>query len=646
MNSKSSIAVDLLPKVEGTIIGAAVGDALGWPQEQRSGIKGGQKARLVSPQTTFREWVRQAGSRFNRYDDPVRRGEYSDDTQLLLAVARACLSDEWDTHLSRVELPAWILYQRGGGRAVLSAARSWAVTGKPPWYPSSRTRSEEREADYFARGANGVAMRIAPHAIVTATDSSSSRLIHRVIRDGIYTHGHPRALIGAIIHALALRYALTLRGTLRYSDLLDFLYSDLSWQDSALADLLPASWKSGYQLVAHEPAPSAWQRTVDETRALLEIALLALERGAAVDDEVTLARLGCFDTQKNGAGHITAVASVYIAARAATRPMSGLLLSAFLSNADTDTLASMTASLLGALHGADWLHPLADQVQDSTYLKQMSRLLLERTLYGDDARSEGALLTGRPPVSMRDIDRFKEELAAGETDKNIFLDGRTAWIEEKEKMSTASNSYQVTRWRLRTVDGQSLILDRVSRDRRSAPPSQPVSEFRGSRSFAQQSLFHDPVEHLDAIYDPSMYSTREQLAAALATARREIQVREEFRRLYSIAAESPMSAIIESRGRMESFLTELTRHNDGTMDDRQPARQVIKDVRLSKDALDDQIILAARDIWRMGASIVHGRTPAPTSEVARDYVDAAERVAIQVVRFHIRTHADSWKSGK
>lgn len=92
-------------------------------------------------------------------------GEYSDDTQLLLAVARACLAgNQWLEHLRVVELPFWPTYQRGGGRAALTACRAWQDSS-PPW-------ASTKAASYFAAGANGAAMRIAPHVLATATEDA------------------------------------------------------------------------------------------------------------------------------------------------------------------------------------------------------------------------------------------------------------------------------------------------------------------------------------------------------------------------------------------------------------------------------------------------------------------------------------------
>ena len=149
----------------GTFLGAAVGDALGWPQENRSRIVGGNSARQVEPAPRFRDWVRNGGTRFATYKDPVRAGEYSDDTQLLMAVARSCLrGHQWWQWFATVEMPQWPLYQRGGGGAVLRAARAW-TKGRPPWIAQDAKEISAAQR-YFDAGGNGVAMRIAPHAIL------------------------------------------------------------------------------------------------------------------------------------------------------------------------------------------------------------------------------------------------------------------------------------------------------------------------------------------------------------------------------------------------------------------------------------------------------------------------------------------------
>jgi hypothetical protein len=88
--------------------------------------------------------------------------------------------------------------------------------------------------------------------------------------------------------------------------------------------------------------------------------------------EATLERLGCADPKINGAGTVSAAAALYLASRFAARPQDGLLSAAFLRKADTDTLASLTAAILGALHDTHWLGNLAVGVQDADYIAQLA----------------------------------------------------------------------------------------------------------------------------------------------------------------------------------------------------------------------------------------------------------------------------------
>ncbi len=247
---------------QGIFLGAAVGDALGWPQEARGGLVGGQRERdRATPRPEFRSWTRLAGHYSNRYQDPVRPGEYSDDTQLLLAAARSCLAGErWWERLTEVELPAWPLYQRGGGGAVLTAAASWA-DGRSPWRGEGSARAQAAEKRYRGAGANGVAMRIAPHVLWA---DNPDGLIRRIVRDGITTHGHPRALVGALVYAFALFHAASSRATHGFGDSVEAATACLIDADRVLP-ALPPHWGTAHDL---EVFAVTWQETNKETLQL------------------------------------------------------------------------------------------------------------------------------------------------------------------------------------------------------------------------------------------------------------------------------------------------------------------------------------------------------------------------------------------
>ncbi|MFI7318760.1 ADP-ribosylglycohydrolase family protein [Streptomyces venezuelae] len=465
-------STDLPDRSRGLLLGAAVGDALGWPQEQRSGIVGGRKARNVQPSMAFRAWSRWAGGQYAKYEDSVAAGEYSDDTQLLLATARACLRGaDWLSWLKAVELPTWPLYQRGGGRAVLAACRSWQ-NASPPWLGPER-----KVHSYFAAGANGVAMRVSPHVIATVDDSEPRSLIARVLNDGILTHGHPRALLGGVIYALGVRHTIQQRGAAEYGDLLFNLSTSREWADPDVAvGVVPVDWLEQYEERSSASFYRSWQQTADEMQQLLNVAIEGLERSALADDEKTLGSLGCFDPKINGAGTITAAASFYLAARFSVRPSMGMLRSAFLANADTDTLASMTGALLGALHGPDWLFPLCKDLQDRSYIENLA----DRLANPDTHRS-----TLRKPEFPINTKAWLEELAPDEIQPR-FPDGRLIQTANSGKIRESRN-LTVTRYRLVTEDGQSLVVDRSSRNKEterapSGPTESPAT--RHARSSA------------------------------------------------------------------------------------------------------------------------------------------------------------------
>ncbi|WP_371878917.1 ADP-ribosylglycohydrolase family protein [Amycolatopsis roodepoortensis] len=420
-------------------LGAAVGDALGWPQEIRGNLIGGQKERdRAVPRLEFRDWTRHAGQYARRYRDPVRAGEYSDDTQLLLATARCCLAGEaWWTRLTEVELPAWPFYQRGGGGAVLTAASSWAER-RPPWRGQGSAQAPRVATRYRNAGANGVAMRISPHVLFAG---SPDELIRRVFLDGIATHGHPRALVGALSYAFVLRSCLSSTGTHGFGA--NVHAAAVGLVDVAnIVPLLPEGWGSASEI---DHFASTWREANEEMEQLLGIVSDSLGQGAMSDPESTLEKIGCTDKDIGGAGTVSAAGAVYLASRFAARPHEALLSAAYLSKADTDTLASLTAGILGALHGPDWLGPLASTVQDAGYLSDMAA----RCVTQSDLASSWP--TKRPRTLSREI---REALVLRKVAGGEFPDGRYYHVGEFVLLSE-----EVLRTKLRLDDGQTALID-------------------------------------------------------------------------------------------------------------------------------------------------------------------------------------------
>ena len=451
--AQSLAAVVPTAKAEGAFLALAAGDALGWPQEIPRSVRGGTAG--VSPALEFRTWTRRSGGRFQPYDESIRAGEYSDDTQLTLAVARSRTNHgaDWWKAFMQVELPLWTLYERGGGGATKRAAQAW-VAGSPPWQ-SGKADVVRR---YFDAGGNGVAMRVLPHALFLAGQDDPTVLVHDVVRDGAATHGHPRALVGATACAYAAWSLVRRNRTLGFGELLDLLIEERhGWGTFPDPERGGGAWFAAANRVSDEPYEGLWNRTVDEMRQLLERARNGIRAGALADDRAVLDDLGCFGRSK-GAGTVTAAAAAYLAARHAAQPAQGVLRAAFERGADTDTLAAVTGGLLGCLAGDEWLPASWLDVQDAAYVRRIAGRIARGPSGADQRPVERP---AAPRSILADLARNGDhEVALGDSTRVQA----TALPEPKP----LSKSIAVRAWRLQTSDGQTLFVTKVDRLNRAA----------------------------------------------------------------------------------------------------------------------------------------------------------------------------------
>lgn len=460
------------------LLGAAIGDALGWPHETRgtstrSSVNG---VSLSSKQPVFAEWVRATGSRYQRLEEPILPGEISDDTQLLLCTARSLQSTQhWFDHLTLTELPAWLLYERGGGRAVKQAARSWS-RGQPPW---TQADPKDRSA-YFEAGGNGAAMRIAPHVLRCSDQEDFEECRKQVVRDAMATHGHPRALLGASLHAFALWVSLHVDAPVPYGYLVSECCSRFdAWSACPSVPDVPEGWFDAWRREAHEEFESVWTRVGAEVRSQLTHVDSAIGRGSLAISREVLDELGCTRQSTRGTGTISAAAAIFLATRHAADPMQAMIEAAFLKGADTDTLASLTGSLLCAALGTrNWLDGLAEAVEDSTYLRSVAASLRVGPTTSDPAIR----------VTDRSVSRFRSKLPRLDVGEIIELpDGRKAEVVRKRPVLSRSQKLGATGWTFKTLDGQTLHIIRTSRNKPEADPalkdSGPMIEKIGIKIF-------------------------------------------------------------------------------------------------------------------------------------------------------------------
>ena len=450
-NSESQAHEPILPlqaKAEGAFLALAAGDALGWPQEIARNVQGNLESK--GAHVEFKGWTRRSGGRFQPYEENIYAGDYSDDTQLTLAVARSRTNhgSEWWKAFTKVELPLWTLYERGGGGATKRAAKAW-VEGTPPW----KSDKKDGVRRYFEAGGNGVAMRVLPHALFLARDESPVILMRDVVLDGLATHGHPRALVGATVYAYA-AWILTRRsGTLRFGELLDTLIDESPiWSKFPESDRDGGTWFPAAEGVTGGRYELIWGQTIEEMRTLLEKARKGIRAGALADDHAVLKGLGCLGHSK-GAGTVSAAAAAYLVARHAAQPVQAILRAAFEQGADTDTLAAMTGGLMGCLAGVEWLPSPWLEVQDSEYLRNIAGQI---SLGPDGASQHPVEPLGNPQAIFSELAR--------NGDREVVLGGlKRVRATSLPVPKPIAQSIAVQAWRLNTSDGQTMYVTKVNR---------------------------------------------------------------------------------------------------------------------------------------------------------------------------------------
>lgn len=350
-----------IEKCKGAMLATAIGDALGWPNEPRS------KNRIKKPpiMDDFVGWTR-SSNKPRWHDEKILPGAYSDDTQLTLAVARSIITGDWERFFAEKELPFWLNYERGGGGALLRAAKS-CEKGILLWQ-SHLTR------EYYNAGGNGAVMRILPHVIASAKTPDTVKLMVDVMKDTLITHGHPRAFLGATCYAYALEYLLKKETTLEYGELVSAVIDGQNVWGAVPNSEIFKEWLDIAKKNPEYDFLTEWKHTRTRMIKQFEFIGASLRKGLIIDDKKVMTELECFD-KSSGAGDVAVLAAVYFTSRYANNPSLGIKIPAFSFGADTDTIASITGGLLGMLSGTEWIPMEWRKVQDYNCLIQITELL-------------------------------------------------------------------------------------------------------------------------------------------------------------------------------------------------------------------------------------------------------------------------------
>lgn len=419
-----------------TILTTAIADALGWQSEfSRSREDVGRQ--FGSPFVeNFGFWKKRVGGRFHGYEDRMRPGDYSDDTQMTLMTARAIRADgSFDAeYFSKVELPAFVAYSRGAGSTVKEAAKRIQRT-RVHWYSNFFAyKVRGIKTDYRDAGANGVAMRIAPHAM--ANLSSPEAGLIGVWQNAITTHGHPRAILGALVQYLCLHLATSGLDKAQFLDQLSSQVQELSVPEVNLhLQEWVRQWEQDGRSFSKE-----WSTTLGEFVDLTDAVRGALK---AEGDQQFLRSIGAYAPVSKGSGTVTAAAALYFYLKYREAPYRGLRRLVNMLGTDTDTIAAMAGALWGTDPGCPDLPESLMAVQDRKYLDEV-----------DGAAGRAPKLPGRAEVIEGFAESLIEAPVAQRIDHALFGSG---FVTEAWDCTTLTNSLVHVR-RIAWNFGQSMIF--------------------------------------------------------------------------------------------------------------------------------------------------------------------------------------------
>ncbi len=368
--SKQNI-IPSLDRFQGALLLSTVGDALGWPTEFLKPLNG-HKPSFDLPIRDFVEWKKLVGGKWWGYEEKIAPGAYSDDTQLALALAR-CITDAGEFEPERFayeELPLWLQYERGGGRSVKTAARK-LVSKNANWL---RNFYKQSDLDYKNAGANGAAMRNLPIAL--ASFNNESRIIRDSFLNAIITHGHPRAIIGAILFGLAVNYVLIASSDVVTKSFVSYLRNYMSQIEEIVSqDDRISIWIHRWESSGGGSGLSfklSFNKAHQEALKFLE----GVYQYIHTDVKEYYNFVGALNPETKGSGLATVCVAIYLFLKYIDNPINALTTAVNTFGSDTDTIGVFLGALLGAYHGthAVPIH-LSSKVQDRDYLLKTAKRL-------------------------------------------------------------------------------------------------------------------------------------------------------------------------------------------------------------------------------------------------------------------------------
>lgn len=396
-----------ITKYKGAIKLSAIGDALGWITEFEKSSDSLNKKYGADYISRFYDWKKQVGGRFNGYIDYIAKGSYSDDTQLMLAVARSIMEDgRYDNeYFSKIELPNWLHYARGAGRTIKFAAKK-IQRKSAKWNNNFFTfKVGNKTIDYRECGANGAAMRILPIAL--AKFSKLDEMKKEIFANSIVTHGHPRAIIGAMLYGYTINILLTKNP-----------------EDFAAIDFIVELGTNIRQKLSipfvDEPEFKIWENNwnrnnqqsfTEQFKVVLEEIYNSIGdvyRGLRdnQEDVDVLTKLGCYNPETKGSGTSTVSAGIFLCCKYHNDPIKAIEQATNFLGTDTDSIAAFAGGLIGALHGTAIIPDRFKSVQDYNYLDDVAISLYEIS-FGEITKNGTKKSSNFRTINEIESDNFK-----------------------------------------------------------------------------------------------------------------------------------------------------------------------------------------------------------------------------------------------
>tara|TARA_B110000114_G_scaffold183120_1_gene223764 strand:- start:2298 stop:3680 length:1383 start_codon:yes stop_codon:yes gene_type:complete len=359
----------MIDRYKNSILLSAIGDSLGWITEFEKSKESINTKYGNNEITSFQDWEKYVGGRFNGYLDKIKKGAYSDDTQLLLAVARAINENGRvdNVYFSKIELANWLCYARGAGRTIKNAARKISRKSAD-WNNNFFVFSAGKtKIDYRESGANGAAMRILPIAL--ANRGKPDIIKEEIFSNSIITHGHPRAIVGAILYGFAVDKMLQQNlQDFSFKEYLTDLGSKIQEQfnTSFLSNSKYTNWIHKWNSESSLDFLTLYDETVNEVLEALRSIYLNIKNNSNNTD--ALSEFGCFDPKTKGSGVATVIAGIYLAVKYYNNPKEVIIKSVNAIGSDTDSIAAFAGGLCGALYEVNCVPSEWNHVQDEIYL--------------------------------------------------------------------------------------------------------------------------------------------------------------------------------------------------------------------------------------------------------------------------------------